>query len=324
MKASKLAGVIGATLLLAALAPAAEPAKGKWDVGIRDGYLAGIGETSTWAAARAIGVNQIEVAPNKKLECPNLADETGTRYTIATPEGRKELMQKLAAEKMAICAFCVGHNFDQGKGDDEAIATLTSVAEAAKEMGVPMIMAPVPGGKGMSDEEFIARGKAFLGALVPIAEKTGVPFALENLQLYWNRPEVLLPVIQSLPPNKIGLAHDVTNMYWFGHPVDSLYPIVEQVAPYVRYVHAKNNQYGERKNTKRTPPGVDYGATACSVREGDVDFRRVLAAYAKAGYKGPVTIEDDSLGKHDAAGQKKVLIDDVKFLREVIAEIEKQ
>ena len=43
--------------------------------------------------------------------------------------------------------------------------------------------------------------------------------------------------------------------------------------------------------------------------------------YAEAGFRGVVTIEDDSLRKHDAEGQKEVLIDDVNFLREIIAEL---
>jgi sugar phosphate isomerase/epimerase len=315
-------GLLG--FLLAAAVSAAAPAKGKWDVGIRDGYLGGIGAADAWAGAKVIGVTQIEVAPNRKLACPALTDAQDIEYSIATPDERKALMEKCKKEGITICAFCYGHSFDKGQDDTEGIETITKVAEAAKDMGVPVIMVPVPGGKGMADDSFIARGKKFLGALVPVADKYGVQIALENLQLYWNRPEVLLPVLQSLPPDKVGLAHDVTNMYWFGHPVDKLYGFTEQVAPFVRYAHAKNNKYPENeKNVQRTPPGYKYGETAASVREGDIDFRRIMKSYHDAGYRGVITIEDDSLGKRDEAGKKATLIDDVKFLREIIAGLEK-
>ena len=112
-------------------------------------------------------------------------------------------------------------------------------------------------------------------------------------------------------------------MYWYGHPLDKIYEMTETVAPYVRYYcHAKNNRYpADKKNILRTPPGAGYRESATSIREGDLDFRRILDIYAKVGFRGVVTIEDDSLRKHDAEGQKAVLIDDVKFLREVIAEL---
>ena len=126
-----------------------------------------------------------------------------------------------------------------------------------------------------------------------------------------------------MPTEQVGLSHDVTNMYWYGHPLDEIYEMTEVKAPFVRYhCHAKNNKFpADKKNVLRTPPGWGYREYATSVREGDIDFRRILDIYAKAGFRGVITIEDDSLRKHDAEGQKKVLIDDVKFLREIISEL---
>jgi sugar phosphate isomerase/epimerase len=312
-----LSAALSATSLPAALAP--------WDVGIRDGYLRGIGHDDVWSAARAIGVDKLEVSVNRRLRCPRLFEAGGAPYRVDTPAARDELKARLAEEKIDIAAFCAGHNFDGGRTDEEALEWLEQIAEAAKDLGVPVIMVPVPGGKGMSDEAFMERGKKFLFALVPIAERTGVHFALENLQLFWNRVEVLEPVLQSLPTDKVGLAHDVTNMYWYGHPIDKIYGMTETIAPYVRhYCHAKNESYPADKKNVQREPGWEYGKYANSVREGDIDFRRILDSYAKAGWRGLVTIEDDSLGHHDAAGKKKVLIDDVKYLREIIADLEKK
>ena len=55
------------------------------------------------------------------------------------------------------------------------------------------------------------------------------------------------------------------------------------------------------------------------VKEGDIDFRKIITLLSKAGYRGDLTLEDDSLGKFDAAGRKKVLQEDVQLLREIIA-----
>jgi len=311
--------------LLGVASPAAT-APPKWDVGIRDPYLRGFGAPDVWSAADAIGVSQIEAVVNQKMACPYLFEKNGAPYNIGTPEGRAKLKARLAERNKKICAFCAVPSFRKGGSDQPAVEWIGKVAEAARDLGVPVIMVPVPGGNGLSDEEFIARGKRFLGALVPVAERTGVHIALENLQLYWNRLEVVLPVMRSLPSERVGLACDIVNMYWYGHPLNKIYDMAEAVAPYVRhYCHAKNERCPPDKKNVQRRPGWQYGKYATSIREGDIDFRRILNIYAKAGFRGVVTIEDDSLGHHPTPeGKKKVLIDDVKFLRSVIAELEKK
>jgi len=309
---------VGLSVLCCALVVAAAmdvPAQGRWDVGIRDSYLKGIGSPDVWSAADAIGVSLIEVQINPKMKCQQLFEGDDTPYSVGTPDEREELKAKLAEKKKSICAFCCGY--------EEEVKWMEAAAEAARDLGVPIIMVPIPGAGGMTDEQYVERTKKFLGALVPVAEKTGVTFAMENLQRFNNRLEIVEPILQSLPSRKVGLAHDITNMYWYGYPLDKIYSLTEAVAPYVRYVHAKNEKYPDDKKNVQREPGWEYGKCATSVRDGDIDFRKILAIYAKAGYRGPVTIEDDSLGHHDEAGKKKVLDDDVKFLREIIAGLEK-
>ena len=320
MSTRQLLGFLALGLLFAASLLTAGAAEPKWDVGICDGYLKGLGAADVWSAADAIGISQIEVNLNPKMNCLNLFEGDGTPYSVGTPEDRQALKAKLAEKKKAVCAFCCSYNYGRIPSDETGIHWLTQAAEAARDLGIPVIMLPLPGGSEMSDAQYIVRSRSLLAALAPVAEKNNVTFAVENLQRFNNRPEVLEPILKSVPADRVGLALDATNMYWYGHPLDKIYALAEQFAPHVRYVHAKNEKYPEDKRNVQREPGWEYGKYASSIREGDIDFRLILQTLAKAGYRGTVTIEDDSLGHYsDAEGKKKVLVDDVKFLREVFA-----
>src|SRR5262249_32750165 len=146
----------------------------------------------------------------------------------------------------------------------------------------------------------------------------GVQIVIENLGRYWNRPEILEPVLRESTPERVGLLLDITNMYWYGFPLDRIYELTRQFAPFVRYMHIKNIRYPADQRNKQRPPGWEYGKYAEPVRTGDIDFARILDIVAKTGYVGDLTIEDDSLPHFDANGKKKVLADDVDYLRDLI------
>lgn len=305
---------------VSALTAAAETAR--WDVGIRDVYLGGMNQPTVWEAAKTIGVRRLEVVVDKQLGCPGLFEGSVKPHRIDTPEDRETLTKVLADHNMSISCFCADVRGGAEGPDKEAVPWLTRVAEVACGMKVPIIMVPLCYG-AKSDEQFIQQSVELLRALAPVAKRTGVTFAIENLGKYLNRREILMPILKTVGNDQIGLAHDVCNMYWFGHPVDMLYDLAKDVAPYVRYVHVKNIKYPpEKKNVQRTP-GWEYGKHAEPVRTGDIDFQRILGIYANAGFKGDLTIEDDSLGKFDAVGKKNALIDDVKLLREIIERLSK-
>lgn len=326
MYSSAIRFLLVGAVLWCCVAPGVGQEAARWDVGIRDGYLRGIGSADIWTAADAIGVKQIEVSIGQDLSLRNVFEGSETPYSLRSAAEIEQVKDVFREKGKEICAFAAGYRIGGDRSESNAVERLGRIAEAAQVLEVPVIMVPVPGGKGMSDAAFIEKGKSFLQQLVPIAERTGVHFGLENLQLFWNRTEVLLPVLESLPPDKVGLSHDVVNMYWYGHPLDDIYPMTRRVAPYVRqYCHAKNNDHPEdQENVLRKPPGTGYRETATSIRTGDIDFRLILDIYAEAGFQGVITIEDDSLRKHDAEGRREVLIDDVKYLREIILELEEK
>jgi sugar phosphate isomerase/epimerase len=303
--------------LIGTLAAAERP---NWDVGIRDVYLAGLGQADVWSAARTIGVTRLEVLVDKRLTCPGLFEASGKPYRLDTPDSRRTLGKALADHGMSICALCADVRGKEGP-QDGSVQWLTQVAEAASDLKVAVIMVPLCYG-AKSDEDFIQQSIDFLRALAPLARKTGVRFAIENLGTYVNRREIVLPILKAVPADQVGLANDICNMYWFGYPISVLYELARDVAPSVRYVHVKSIKYPPDKRDTQRKPGWEYGRFAEPVRTGDIDFRRIIGIYAAAGFRGDLTIEDDSLGKFDAEGKTKVLLDDVKLLREIIQGIE--
>ncbi len=301
-------------------APGTEPVR-KWDVGCRDGgYLRGIRPSDIWSAMDAIGISRLEVSVSEDLSCPGIFENGATPYRIDTPQACQQLRARLAEKKKTIRAFCAVVRIEKEKSDEASVQWIEKIAQAAADLDRPVIMVPIVGG-GFSDDEFVQVATAFVKKLVPIAERHDVQITLENLGHYWNRREILEPVLKAVPSNRVGLALDITNMYWFGHPLTKLYELAETFAPYVRYVHVKNVNYPEEKREVQRPEGWEYGKYAAPVRKGDIDFRRIIALLRKAGYRGDLTLEDDSLGKFDAEGRKQVLLDDVQLLREIIVEV---
>ncbi len=291
-----------------------------WDVGIRECYLRGIGASDVWSAAKAIGVTRLELVVDGKLACPEMFEGGKKPYGIETAEDRKALLKACQEHGVSIAAFCAVVGGGKKGPDSLAVQWLTRIAEAAGEMKVPVIMVPL-GYSAENDEEYISHSVKLLKSLAPVAEKNGVYFALENLGMYLNRPEVVVPILKGVDSQWVGIANDICNMYWFGHPVNKLYELAKAVAPYVKYVHVKSIKYPDDKKRIQRKPGWEYGKYAEPVRTGDIDFKRILRIYAEAGFKGDVTIEDDSLGKFDAEGKKKVLVDDVKLLRDLVADM---
>ncbi len=316
---------VGASVALGAESASSVPgARGReWAVSICAPYLGGLGADEVWSAGRSVGIFRMEVYLDENLACPHLYEKDGRPYRIDTPDARRVLREKLAKEGFSIgCLAMVTKLAADGSDDEAVLRRVRRAAEAAPELGRPVIMLPIgitaTAGQKLTDEAFVSRGRAFVRGLDRIAAETGAQIVLENLGHFWNRPEILEPVLKESTPDRVGLLLDITNMYWYGHPLDRLYELARQFAPYVRYLHLKNIRYPEDQRQRQRTPGWEYGKYAEPIRTGDVDFVRILRTLTQAGYVGDLTIEDDSLPHFDVHGKKKALIDDVAFLRLLI------
>ena len=129
-------------------------------------------------------------------------------------------------------------------------------------------------------------------------------------------------VLRRVASPRLGLTLDVGNWYWFGHPLSRVYEIYREFGPLVKATHVKNIAYpAEMRETQRAI-GYEYGKYVSPLDEGDLDMARVAAILRECGYDGPLTIEDESLGKFPEAERAGVLKRDVEHMRTVIGSIE--
>jgi sugar phosphate isomerase/epimerase len=286
-------------------------------IGIRDGYLKSMGYKDTWSAAKAIGVRAIEIDLNTDLSCKNLYEADGSGHSIANAAGIQKLKETLKSWKIEVSAFCTVIPIAGEMTPEQVQHWVAATAAGAKELKVPIIMMPLIA-RGIEDREFIERAQQFVKPLERIAEDTGVQLTIENLGHYLNRKEILEPILKSFRVRHVGLALDICNMYWFGHPLPVLYELAEFFAPYVRYVHVKSVKYPEDQREERRPEGWEYMKYAEPVPTGDLDFSRILKLYYRAGYRGPVTLEDDSLEKYQMPELRQVHIRDRQSLENIV------
>jgi sugar phosphate isomerase/epimerase len=295
-------------------------AKEVMKVGIRDGYLKSMQYPDVWSAAKAIGVDRLEIEVTPELKCPNLYEANGSSYQIDSPASINRLKNTFKNYGLSISAFTTVIPLKGDKTPEQIQHWVTAVANVAQQLKVPVIMMPLIA-RGIEDDEFIARAKEYVGPLQAVAGQTGVQLTIENLGHYLNRQEILDPILKSFDTKRVGLTLDICNMYWFGHPLSKIYELAEHFAPYVRYVHVKNIKYPEDQKQNQRPEGWEYSKYAEPVKTGDLDFKKIIGFYYRTGYRGDLTLEDDSLGKFKMPELREVHQQDVRELRQIIAEL---
>lgn len=293
-------------------------ASAEWKVGVRDAYLADLDADSVWSAAKKVGIPVLEVVVTSDLSCDRLYEGKEKPYRIDTPENRAKLLEAARKNDCELVAFCAVVPLPKNGNEDWAVEWISKVANAAADMRVPLVYMPL-GGRELPQEQFVERATAFIKKVAPVARATKVHLTIENLGPYLNRPEVLAPLLMAAKDGEVGLAFDPANMYWFGYPRDKIYDLVKIFAPYVRYLHVKNAKYPPDKRDSQREMGWEYGKYAVPVREGDLDWERILGVLFDAGFKGNIVIEDDSLQKFDAEGKRKALQEDATYLKETVA-----
>jgi sugar phosphate isomerase/epimerase len=287
--------------------------KTRWPVGCRDIHLKDAGKPDSWACMKALGAECAEVQVGMDLACPNLF-HPDRHYTLATDEGIKALKDDLASSGCRITAFMMANRLDEQL--DKELEWTRKLVPAAQALGVEIIRIDVVPRK-LGGDKFLPFAIDACKSLCQIAEGTPIRYGVENHGKITNDPQFLQKLFAGVGSNKLGLTLDCANFYWWGHPVNDLYPIYEKFASRVVHTHCKSIRYPEEKKNIRRDMGWEYGKYNCPIYEGDIDFARVIKILRKANYRGDLCVEDESLGKHPASEQAEVLRKEIALLKKL-------
>ena len=317
-----VAVVLGVLIMTGIHSAASEQTDGEWEVILCNPLLRQLEMESTWAAAKAVGVKGIEIAVGSDLSCSRLFVGKNTPYRLDTPENAKKIRHDASEHGLEIPVLCASIRSHLSKEQSGAPAWAKRLIELAPDVGAKVIYFPITTDNftkpTIEDEIFVQRAIAMLKELVAHGEKHGVSIAIENLSVYWNRPEITRQVLNAFKPDQFNLCLDPTNLYWYGHPRTKIYEIVREFIPRTKHFHAKNVAHPPDKREVVRPPGWEYGKNSVPVAEGDLDFEEILTMLHEAGYQGCISIEDDSLGHYTKEQRVEVLRQDVQYLRGII------
>ncbi len=299
---------------------------GHWEIIVCNPLLRSLEMESTWDAAKAIGVEALEIAVDSGLKCSRLYVGEKTPYSLESKEDAAKVAEAAREHELRTPVICASLRIAPEGDNKDVIDRAKRLIDTAPVIGCRLIYFPVAirqSDTPLTNDLFIKQSVQLLREIGSYGKEKGVTVTIENLQRYWNRPEILAGVFEQVPEDCLGWTLDPTNLYWFGFPRARIYEIIDRFAPRVRYFHAKNVDYPDDIQDKQRDPGYEYIKYSVSVREGDLDFKKILTRVHQAGYVGYIGIEDDSLSHHDREGRVAVLRDDVQYLRSIVAELGK-
>lgn len=287
------------------------------EVAVRDAMIYQAGFASVAEAAPYLGISIVEIAIDPEGKVRSLTSDAALDLT--SEAGLEALRGELQQTGIRIAAFLCGQDFN---ADDPAphIQWVVQAVQAADALGVPAVRVDSIM-TGQVDLAFQARVQIFSDALQDVLWDTpgsSVALAIENHGRQGNDPYWMRGVLARMENPRVGVTLDVGNWYWYGHPLSTVYSIYEEFAPRVKATHVKNIGYPEELRESQREVGYEYGQYCCPLAEGDLDMTRIAALLAGAGYDGPLTIEDESLGKYPAEERPTLLKHDVDHLRMAI------
>ncbi|MFA7160864.1 MAG: sugar phosphate isomerase/epimerase family protein [Kiritimatiellia bacterium] len=285
-------------------------------ISVRDDVLRLAGYGSIAEGLKDLNLDSVEVEFFRDY---TVWDTTGWKRVAFTAADAAQKIRQ-AYGKTGICAFLLHNNFNCAEPQKE-IQWVVDVIKTADALKIPAIRIDAIT-KGEREEPFAVRVSRFVDSMRQALAATAgsaVSLGIENHGVQGNDPAFLEQVIARVGDRRLGVNMDTGNFYWNGFPLDEVYAILRRVAPHTKHTHVKNIRYPEETRRQKRASGWEYGKYVSPIYEGDIDHRQVIAILAEAGYKGPLTIEDECLGRLDANGKKDVLRKDAAYLKSLLA-----
>ena len=228
---------------------------------------------------------------------------------------RDLLIEQLNKNGIKTSALLMHNNFSNPSINEEVDWILKCV-EASKVLKVKVIrIDPAISERGLPIREATKNViKILEKVLSALSSQEEISFGLENHVEYSNNPEFLQIILSSLKDNRIGITLDSGNFYWYGFPLNKVYQLFLEFAPYTKHVHVKNIKYPAELRNKQREIGYEYLKYVSPIYEGDIDHRKLVESLKKVGYKEDICIEDESLGNFPIKEWPGILKRDVEFL----------
>jgi sugar phosphate isomerase/epimerase len=310
----KTTGLALSAAMLGLESPLGAAENKKWPVGCRDVHLKAAGQPDSWSCMKALGAECTEVNVDMNLACVNLFHPQ-RKYTLATDDGIRALKDDLAASGCRISAFMMANRLDEQL--EKELEWTRNLVQAAHALGVETIRIDVVPRK-LDGDKFLPFAIDACKRMCQIAEGTSIRYGVENHGKITNDPQFLEKLFDGVGSAKLGLTLDCANFYWWGHPVNDLYPIYEKFAPRVVHTHCKSIRYPDDKKNVRREMGWEYGKYNCPIYEGDIDFKRVVKILRHANYGGDLCVEDESLEKCPEHERAAVLKKEIATLQKLV------
>ncbi len=309
----KTAGLALSAGVLSSTGPLLAAEKRKWLVGCRDLHLKAAGLPDSWSSMKALGAEGAEVNVELDLSCAHLFHPQ-RKYSLATPEGIQTLKEDLAATGCRITAFMMANRLDERL--EQELDCARRLVQAARQLGVNVIRIDVVPRK-LDGGQFLAFAVDACKRLCALVEGTPIRYGVENHGKVTNNPEFLDKLFDGVGSDHLGLTLDSANFYWWGHPVNDLYPIYQKFAPRVVHTHCKSIGYPADKRNVRREMGWEYSKYCCPIYEGDIDFKRIVKILRKAKYRGDLCVENESLGRFPENQRADILRREIAMLKKL-------
>ena len=286
-------------------------------VAVRDVHLPGVFGTIK-AGLDAMGIEAVELNYERDRSVVSLDTAVaGAKESLADQHAIDHFAYKCKGLKIRPSSLLLNNNF----GADDIKAELDwviSAVRAAGQLGIKAIR--IDAAMSTQNEWTLEkRTSHFADCMKQVLDAThdlNVSLGIENHGHKGNEQAFLDTVIDSVKSPRVGITLDTGNFYWFGLPLSKVYETIKHFAPKVKHTHIKSISYPADQREVQRQVGWEYGKYCSPLREGDIDFGRIIRMLKDAKYTGDLCIENESLGRYDKDKQKAILIDDAAYIRE--------